>query len=380
MPELLDFILGPRNNLDRKLKAQELDDKRRGLLLREELGELLSGASAVPTDRILDPLGGPATPIPSATPGGLLSLNRTRAGQRRLMGLFGELAPGVVAQSMLPAARANTSMDKLQAFEQAVGRKATEVEAQNIFGAVPDQSASIDAMRATVDFLVAKQNLIDAETEAEQDAAERARSGAEFGVSLITSGDTLLEMAELSRRLGDRSATGGGTLAEERGAAAGLVGQALAGMGAEEFGGSLMEGASDIQRFVDLTNNLAVDRLGTLGNFDANTNTRFQTFLGTKPDPSRFQRARDLQIADNIKAVLFADEAAAANPDLVRLSAEKRAALEAEERKLREQTLPPERIAQMTGSDILSLDPEEIDKFTEEQKAALSRRMDELGL
>lgn len=314
---LLGLLAGGQINAGRKASALENDILREQLSgIRKQQGAtdqlqgLLSSQSTVqgPTRQagLLDVEGG--QPSPFNLPGRRQSVPtiQTPGGQQQALGMLGQIAPGATAQGLLanmfPPQRANTSQMKLDGFESAVGRRATEQEAANIFGAASSDT-KIDELLAESRLFMLNQQLREATTQAETDAAERRIETETIDGAVFASLNQLAEMAEINTQ----RATGGvlaqpGFGSEQKQFAAQL-GSLLTGPFNPELSQDLGSVAQNNERFDQLANTLAITRLN-FESFNAGTDSRLQAWRDTKPSSDLQGSTNNLVIADTIQGAL----------------------------------------------------------------------------
>lgn len=386
---ILDGILGivghSKNDRDRRtLNNDLLREQVTGLRTRNEALDDFKGllGRGIPTDRLLDVEGGPATALTDLAPtaaagavpgtegilaGGSVPATSTAAGQRELIGILGQLEPNAVAQSFLPAPpRANALEAKIQAFESGVGRRATEPEIQHMAGAVPETSFETTMFEL---------ELLRTQREEQSDVRDEKIENTKFDQSVSTGLDQLFEMAEINqRREGEGFLGKSGFASGARGTFSGILGGAGQALGIEGAEG-LTQSANDIQRFGDLTNSYTLLKLDT-GGFTANTNTKFNTFVGTKPDFESGFGPTNLRIADNLEGQLLADE----SHGFTSVSPQRRAETEALIKKLRSGDFEnsPSQILKFSLSQIQALEEDDIKNWTTSQRNALEQAMNRL--
>lgn len=367
---LLGLLAGGTIKSGRERRERRNELERREVSARRRLPELLAerttveapGAGLLNLDGSVDELPGKRQSVQTVS---------TQAGNAELMGLLTDIAPQTAVQGLL------SSQNQQPRSAPAVVRVADELgltgEDRDKFirdnfnpnASTETQQAQIDLMRAMLEFQEAKDGRSKRQAE---ESVERA----EFGNSVNTTIDNLFQLAEVNRELaGTGQAPGFGASARSS------IGSAVAfgadAIGADEFASEVQGNVDLAQRFDTLANEILIDSLNT-GNFDARTDTKFRQFSSTKPTREGMgSRANDLAIADKFDAVLLAADA-----NGLELSPERRQQIMQESKRLRESTLPPRQLLQMSLEDIMALDPDDTDRYTEEQKAALTIRIRQL--
>lgn len=375
---LLGLLAGGQINAGRKQRSLENDILREQLSgirrqqgAADQLQSLLSGS--VPTDRLLDVEGGPASIIPSATPGGSVPTAATAGGQRQITGLLPQLAPAATAQGLLgnifPTQRAAPAVVRVadEVFGVAPSTEKTAWIKENF-----NPNASAEAQRATIEMLRAQVELENSTDERDRTRREEDVEIATFNNSLNTVIDQLFELADVNEQLaGTGQRPGFGAGARSSLGSAGAFAADVVGL--DELSGELQGNVNLAERFDTLANEILIESLNT-GDFDARTDTKFRQFSSTKPTRDGMgSRANSLAIADKFDAALLSADA-----NNVAIPPELRQRVEARSKALREFQLAPATILQMPVEGLLDLDPDEVDRFSEEQQQALAIRLNQL--
>lgn len=372
---LLGLLLGSelKRGRDRREVGNEIE--RRKLSGLERLPGLLSDQTTVQDPRLetgllnleggVDPLSIPGRrrSVPAAS---------TPEGQAELLGALTDISPQTGVQGLL-----SSILPQTQRAAPAVVRVADELgltgEDRNDFIRKNfNPNAGAEAQQATIDLMQAQIQLLNATDDRERTIAEEGVERAEFNNSLNTTVDNLFELADVNEQL---SSTGQrpGFGAEARSAGGSAIAFGADVLGFDEFAGEVQSNVNLAERFDTLANEILIDSLNT-GNFDARTDTKFRQFSSTKPTRAGMgSRANSLAIADKFDAALLAADA-----NNTPISPERRAQIEQRVKSLREFQLSPASLLQMSLEDILNLDPEETDRYTEEQRQALSIRIQQL--
>ena len=333
---LLGLLAGPAIKTDReraKLKndvlRSELTKRNRENQAQQELKALLSKQTTVQgPDRVaglLDVEGGDPALFNLPSRRQSVPAIGTPQGQTEMIALLSQIAPQATATGLFGQIfpRRSTLGPKLDALQSRIGRQLTESEILNVSGAA-DPNASIET-------LIAQLQLQTLQHERDSEVKEQKVEKAEFANNLNSSADALLEMSEINTRLAEGGAlTQPGLGAETRGNIASGAGAFVGLLGGDQLAENLSAGGGDTQRFSDLSNSLALDRLAVEG-FNANTNARFNAFIATKPQLGRQKGPTDQRIADNLEALLLSDSARPGEG----FSAERRKQIEALVKQLR---------------------------------------------
>ena len=308
---LIGLLAGQGIKGGRDKRELENEVMRRDLTSRRELRDLLG--RRVPTDRLLDVEGGPATALtelapsaavnpvtgaPGVTPNGSVAAIDMPGGQQELMGLLGELAPGVVAQGMMGQQAQPSAFDeKINFIGQLLGPDSPEFkEASLRIAGGAEPGTTLDELIAGFQLRMLERDLADAEGEAATKALELQveRKTLESGVH--KSLNQIREMIALNEQLSQSGLlTRQGPLADSRAAGAAALGM----VGFEEQG----EDAAAAARFDGLTKNLAIMGIQT-GSFNGNTDTKFNAYRDTKPSSRQGSKANALTLADTLEGVL----------------------------------------------------------------------------
>ena len=400
---LVGLLAGQLLKGNRDNRAVENEKARRSLRAQERLPGLLAQDINMPQRKAspVDPVTGRRRMIPGlldVDPGDDVSgteafdpgvvgrtsvpLVSTRAGNAELQGLMADMEPQTFVQGQLANQASPTAFDQRwglfrQMFPDGVPNNPSPTEKAVLqFIGAADENSSLETLRLGADLARINLELENTRDERTITQLDHQRERVEFGNNLNKSADALFEMADINSQLAEGSAiTAPGFGAKGRSTVASALSFGAGALGAREFSEEMGSGSDLTARFDDLSNSLALDRLA-VEDFDAGTNQRFQAFINTKPQVGRGQRPTDLRIADNLEALLLAHQARPQNgftPERVGL-------IEQRIKDLREGTLPPSALLQMSLQDILSLDAEETDSYTDQQKAALEMRMGQLGL